>query len=135
MTNPPPLSIPTTTGRVWYAFGASAAAWLLAGATDAIITWEACTGHEVGGVFSPLGQRWLLGCVTLGLLAAAVVAGVLAIRNWRRLGVGQSMLRAEASGRKEFQALVGLIVSVTLGVGLVWFSLPIFLISNCVRVR
>lgn len=129
---PPPHPGP---GRVWYGMGTGAGAWLLAGAVDAIVAWEACTGRKAGGVFTSTGEHWLLGIVTFGLLAATVVAGVMAVRNWRQLGGGQKLIYAEASGRKEFQALVGLIVSVSLGVGLVWFALPIYLLASCVRVR
>ena len=45
------------------------------------------------------------------------------------------MLLAEATERKEFMAWAGLFISFTLGVGIVWLCLPLFILQMCIRAR
>ncbi len=55
--------------------------------------------------------------------------------SYRRLaqafGSQSDLLSAEAIERKEFMALAGLIISFTLGIGMVWLFLPVFIIEMC----
>lgn len=122
--------------RLWFGFTGAALSWIIAGLVDVWISWVACMGHEAGsGVFTSVGMRLLLGIVTFGLLAMATAGGLISFRNWRRLSESHSFVEAEGRGRKQFMALVGVLISVALGIGIVWFSIPIYILGICVRAR
>jgi hypothetical protein len=80
-------------------------------------------------------MRVLLGVVTFGLLAIATAGGLISFRNWRRLSESRDFMEAEGRGRKQFMALVGVFISISLGIGIIWFSLPIYILGICVRAR
>lgn len=127
---------PVSGKRLWFGFVGAAFAWSLAGLLNVLFAWQACMGGETGSfVFTQTGIRVLLGFITFGLLAVAVAAGYISFRNWRRLSRQSDIVAAEGRGREEFMALFGLVVSVSLGVGIVWFALPIYILSICVRGR
>jgi hypothetical protein len=44
-------------------------------------------------------------------------------------------MKAEGYDHREFVALVGVIFSLTLGAGMVWMGLPLFILRLCARVR
>jgi hypothetical protein len=133
-SNPTPA--PVSPKRLWFGFSGAAVAWIIAGLVDAWIAWIACMGHEAGsGVFTPAGMRVLLGVVTFGLLAVATAGGLISFRNWRRLSDSHEFVEAEGRGRKQFMALVGVFISVSLGIGIIWFSIPIYVLGICVRAR
>jgi hypothetical protein len=122
--------------RLWFGFSGAALAWIIAGLVDAWVAWVACMGHEAGsGVFTSLGMRVLLGLVTFGLLAVATAGGLISFGNWRRLSETREFVEAEGRGRKQFMALVGVFISVSLGLGIIWFSIPIYILGICVRAR
>jgi hypothetical protein len=122
--------------RLWFGFSGAAVAWTLAGFLDATLAWYACMGGELGwAVFTSTGMRILLGVITFGLLAVATAGGIISFNNWRRLSSRDEFIEAEARGRKQFMALVGVFVSVSLGVGIVWFAIPVYILGICVRGR
>lgn len=133
-TNLPEPDVPPK--RLWFGFSGAAVAWVIAGLADAWLAWVACMGHEAGsGVFTSTGMRVLLGVITFGLLAVATAGGMISFRNWRRLSEADDILEAEGRARKQFMALVGVFISVSLGVGIIWFSIPIYILGICVRAR
>jgi hypothetical protein len=133
-TNVPGSDVPPN--RLWFGFSGAALAWIIAGLVDAWLAWVACMGHEAdSGVFTSFGMRVLLGVVTFGLLAVATAGGLISFRNWRRLSDSHEFIEAEGRGRKQFMALVGVFISVSLGIGIVWFALPIYILGICVRAR
>ena len=69
------------------------------------------------------------------LMGLAAVAGTMSYRNWRKLSGASEVLRAEATERKAFMAWAGLFISFTLGVGIVWLCLPLFILQMCIRAR
>ena len=73
--------------------------------------------------------------VTLLLLVTAVSAGRVSFRNWRELSPSGSLANAEGRGREEYMALIGVFVSFTLGIGIVWLGIPLAIIGLCVRAR
>ncbi len=122
--------------RLWFGFSGAAAAWVIAGVADAWLAWVACMGHEAGsGVFTSVGMRVLLGVITFGLLAVATAGGLVSFANWRRLSDSGQFIESEARGRKQFMAMVGVLISVSLGIGILWFSIPIYILGICVRAR
>jgi len=132
--NRPESDIPTK--RLWFGFSGAALAWIIAGLADAWLAWVACMGHEAGsGVFSSVGMRVLLGVITFGLLAVATVGGLVSFNNWRRLSQSGDFIEAEGRGRQQFMALVGVLISISLGVGIIWFAIPIYILGICVRAR
>lgn len=123
-------------GRLWFGFAGSAAAWIGLGIADLLITWQACLGEEqYGGAHLEPGFKALYVLVTLALLITAVVAGGVSFRNWRVLSRDRDISDAEGRGREEYMALIGVFVSFTLGIGIIWLGIPIAIIELCVRAR
>jgi len=56
-------------------------------------------------------------------------------RSWRTLSAVRDLLSAEGRERKEFMSLAGLFISLTLGVGMIWLCLPLFIVQMCARAR
>lgn len=127
-------SIRVPTKRLWFGFAGAAVAWTAAGALDVIWTGQGCVRSEACQSLAVPGWiEILLGAITFALLAVAVVSGVISYRNWKRLANNGDFVEAEGRERQEFMALFGVLVSVTLGVGIIWFILPIYLITSCTR--
>jgi len=116
--------------RLVFQVAASAVAWVSLGVADVLITWRACI-HETpqGGAGIPsFAITGLLFCLTL-------LAGGMSYRTWRKLSGLTALLRAEGRERSEFLSLAGLYISFTLGAGIVWLGLPLFILEMCVRTR
>ncbi len=125
-----------TPKRLWFGFTGAAVAWSLAGVLNVLLAWQSCMGGEQGSfIFTQAGIRIVLGVITFGLLAASIASGYISYQNWRALSQKPDIVSAEGRGRKEFMALFGLVVSVSLGMGIVWFALPIYILQMCVRAR
>jgi hypothetical protein len=139
MTTQPniPNSNDVSPKRLWFGFTSGAIAWTLAGLFDVIVVWHTCSGAALGStaVFTDTGLRVLLGIITFGLLAIATVGGIVSYDNWRRLSEGSDFVPAEGRGRKQYMALTGVLMSGALGVGIIWFSIPIYILKVCVRAR
>jgi hypothetical protein len=127
---------PVEPPRLWFGFAASAASWITLGCLDILITWRACTQQQNFGVpAAHPGVRILFGIVTLVLLLVTIAAGLTSYRNWRALSGHNHVLDAEAVERREFMALLGVIVSITLGMGIIWLALPPLFLDICWRAR
>jgi hypothetical protein len=125
-----------TPARLWFGLLASAMAWAALGCVDILITWQVCKDPlPFGAGMAHPGVIALFVVVAITLLTLAVVAGVISYRNWRALSNEHRLLDADATERSEFMALLGVIVSVTLGMGIVWLSLPPLVIGICARAR
>lgn len=121
---------------LWFGFAGSVLSWVILGCLDILITWKACTHQEDFGVpRSGSSETAMYVILTLLLFAITLAAGVTSYRNWRSLSSGPDMIEAEAIDRQEFMALLGVIVSVTLGVSICWFALPPLLLDLCWRAR
>jgi hypothetical protein len=122
--------------RLWFGFAGSAGSWIALGIIDLLITWQACLGKEqYGGAHFEPGVKVIYLVVALLLLATAIAAGGVSLRNWRELSGGRSLANAEGRGREEYMALIGVFVSFTLGIGMVWLAIPLAIIDLCVRAR
>ena len=122
--------------RQWFALWGPAAAWVILFFANIVITWQACLHHEqLGGASSHDGLLILNMIVFLALLATATTAGILAYRDWRRCAGPGSFIYAEAEDRHEYMAMIGVLMTVTMGIGILWLGLPLWIISLCVRTR
>lgn len=122
--------------RLWFGFSAAAFAWMLTGFLDTTLAFYACFGGELGwAVFTPTGMRILLGFISFGLLAVAAAAGFTSYQNWRRLSGRGSFIEAEGRGRQQFMAISGVFLSVSLGIGIILFSMTVYFLNICQRVR
>jgi hypothetical protein len=120
----------------WFGVAGSAGAWLALGAGDILVTWRACMGSNLfGEAANPPAARLVYFGLTIILIALAVMAGISSYRNWRAISGRRALLEAEGRGRSEFVALAGLFISFTLGFGMLWFCLPLFIIQMCLRAR
>lgn len=100
------------------------------------ITWRACMHNEqFGNSSSHPASTMAAFVVTFCLIGVAASAGCLSYMNWRSLSGDSSLVQAEGRGRAEFIALLGIFVSFTLGIGMVWMGLPLFILHLCARTR
>jgi len=130
-TSTPPISPP----RLWFGFVTTAIAWVALGCIDILINWRACMHQQDYGIPpAQPGARILIGVIALGLLVISVVAGFTSFRNWHQLS-DQTLLEAHAVERREFLAYGGIIVSLTLGVGILLLALPPLFLDSCRRAR
>jgi hypothetical protein len=122
--------------RLWFGLGASAVAWVMLGCLDIFITFAACTHQDQFGIPGDHPSVTAI-CIALAilLLAVTITAGVTSYRNWRSLSQRAHLLETPAVDRGEFMALLGVIVSVTLGMGIVWLALPPLFIELCWRAK
>ena len=128
------VSIPNS--RLWFEVAASGVAWFGLGLADMVITWRACVHEEqFGGPSSHPGALALYFVMWAVLFGVALLTGTMSYRTWRKLSGATELLYAEGKERKEFMSLAGLFISVTLGIGIVWLCLPLFIIQMCVRTR
>lgn len=122
--------------RLWFGTATAAIAWVALGCADIVITWRACMQQEDYGIPIPRPEvRVLYFVVALALLALTIIAGWTSYRNWRNLARERDVLNTHAVERREFMALSGIIISITLGMGIVWLALPPLFLDLCWRAR
>ncbi len=123
-------------GRLWFEVVASGAAWFALGLADLMITWRACVHQEqFGGPSAHPGASALFFVMWFLLAGLALLTGWMSYRSWRTLSGSGDLLYSEGRERKEFMSQAGFFISLTLGIGIVWLSLPLFLIEMCARTR
>lgn len=122
--------------RLWFGFAGSAASWVALGCLDIVITWRACMHQENFGIPTEHpGVTWLYFLISLALLGVTMGAGILSYQNWRALSRQDRILDSLAVRRGEFMAVCGVIVSITLGVGIVLLALPPLFLDLCWRAK
>ena len=125
-----------TPRRLWFGLSAAFFCWFLVGIAEMFITWRACMRREqLGNAFSDPSATAASFVVTFVLIGVVAAAGFVSYMNWRRLSSQRKFIEAEGRGRSEFMALIGVIASITLGAGMVWMGLPLFILRLCARVR
>lgn len=122
--------------KLWFGFAGSAFAWIVLGCADIVISWRACMRQEDYGV-PPAhpGVAVLIFAVALLLLGITIGAGLVSYRNWQWLSQQRKMLDSQAVPRGEFMAVTGVVVSLTLGLGMIWLALPPLFLDLCWRAR
>jgi len=123
-------------GRLWLGVVTAGAAWFALGIAEMFITWRACMhneqfGNSIGNG-AAMGASFVVSFLLLGLVAAAGFASWIA---WRKASAQRSLVEAEGRTMQEFLPLVGVFFCLTLGVGMVWMTLPLFILRLCARVR
>jgi hypothetical protein len=122
--------------KLWFGLIASAIAWLVLGATDLLIVWKECAHQQLyAGEGAHPASGILLFVNSVVLFAIAVAAGTVSYHNWRTLSHANDLLATNATDRREFMALLGVIISVTLGMGIIWLSIPPLMIQLCERAK
>lgn len=127
---------PVQPRKLWFGFATGAAAWVLVGIAEIFIEWGTCVRYGQSTV--PPGHtlaRVLCLLVTISLLVVAVISGVISYRNWQKLTEEKTVLSALAEDRREFMAVMGLFVSLTMGAGILWQAFPALIITLCERSR
>jgi len=134
---PEPTSPPAVSrGRQWFSLWGTAVAWLALYFSNIVITWQACLHHEqLGGASSHPALLILNMVIFFVLLATSILSGVLAYRAWRSRAGSGKFLYAEAEDRHEYMAMIGVLMTFIMGIGIIWLGLPLWIISLCVRTR
>jgi hypothetical protein len=123
--------------RLWFGFIASFIAWCSAGCLDVMVVW-ACAHQEEYGVPPPHPlARVVFGLLAVVLLVLSLYSGIVSFRNWQKLSARahQKFLDSQAVERREYMAVLGVIITVTVGMGIVWLALPPIFLEFCWRVR
>ena len=121
---------------LWFGFAWSAFAWVLLGCFDLTVTWRACMLQEEYGV--PKGHPTATALYLIGacvLLATTIYAGFTSYRNWRFYATMRDIYDTNAVGRGEFMAAGGVLVALTMGMGMIWLALPPLFLDLCWRAR
>jgi hypothetical protein len=123
--------------RLWFGACAAAPALAIQGFACFLIAIQACKDGHVGdwGSLSAAGVRGVLGAVTAFLLAVAIAGGVVSFRNWQIVSEQQRVLEAEGRLREAFMALIGVFVSVSCAIGIIWTGIPSAFLNTCVTAR
>jgi hypothetical protein len=122
--------------RLWFGLSTAFFCWFLLGIAEMFITWRACLHNEQFGQASSNPAAMAAAFAVSGfLLAVTAFAGFTSYRIWRRLSAERHVYEGEGRGRREYMALLGVLVSFTLGVGMVWMLLPLFILQYCLRMR
>ncbi|HTU32955.1 MAG TPA: hypothetical protein VMF66_04040 [Candidatus Acidoferrum sp.] len=120
--------------KLWFGLAATLAAFSIDGYLGFVITWRTCfIGHGQLGALSVEGVRWLLVAITVVLFAVSVIGGVTSYRHWKQVSNSNEMRHSESSGTTEFVAMLTVLCSVALSVGIVWLSLPLIFVDVCMR--
>lgn len=122
---------PDNAGSLWFGFGGAGIAWIVLGSIDLLITWWVC---ELPQSRVNAG-RGIMIALTLLLLITAIGAGSTGYRTWRRASQSPSIEHSHAVGREEFMGMVGMLMAISLGLGIVWLGLPLAIVKFCARAR
>jgi hypothetical protein len=122
--------------RLWFGTITAAVSWVLLGCMDILINWRACQHQERYGIPPPeISARVLIGGLAVFLLAIVIFAGFVSYRNWQRLTLEGDLMRTHAVERREYMAVLGLIMTVIMGMGIVWLGLTSLFLDICWRAR
>lgn len=119
----------------WRAVVAPPAAWLAQGAIGWFIAAHACA--EDTRRISPATARVWIGAITVVALAISV-GGLMASRHmWRAPAVvtESGPVPAAVTERVRFVGMVGLVICITLTLGLALAGFPMILVSGCGEAR
>ncbi len=127
---------PVRQRQLWFGTATAAVAWVLLGCADIVITWRACMVQENYGIPAPRPDvRMVYFVLALALLAVTMFAGFTSYRTWRYLTQQRGLLHSHGVERREFMAIGGVIVAVTMGMGILWLALPPLFLDLCWRAR
>lgn len=122
--------------RQWFSLWGAACSWVALGMASSLITWRACLHDEQSGGASPHPVMTDLNiALFLLLFALSLFAGYLSYRTWHRLNRDGNIFTSESTGREEYMAMVGVLITTTMGVGIIWMGIPLWILSQCVRTR
>jgi hypothetical protein len=128
--------VPVTPRKLWFGFAASAFAWTAIGILEVIVAWRTCSSFGHGtGVTGHTDARVLSFALAIAVLALSLSAGFMSYRNWRRLSHRTDVLRAEGQERREFMALCGMFITLTLGMGMIWLAIGPLIVVACQRAK
>jgi hypothetical protein len=129
-------SRPFPQGRLWFGAVAGAAAWGTQGLLCVAISGALCKANynRMEDVRESGGFAALL-AITVVLLLVSIAGALVSHSNWRILTNNERFLPAEATGREQYMAFVGVIVNVVFALGIIWAGLAVLLLNMCVRAR
>lgn len=121
--------------RLWFGFLASVVAWAAAGCLNVVIVWLCAHQEEFGIPPAHPVARLLFGLLALVLLIISIYSGVVSYKNWQKLSAHPAFLQAQAVERREYLAVLGVLITATLGMGILWLGLPTIFLDLCWRAR
>ncbi len=113
--------------RLWYGFGGAGIAWILLGIADLLTAWYFCAHQLSGG-------RTLMLVFTVILLITAIGAGWTGFQTFRN-AAREPLTDAHAVGRQAFMGMVGMLMAISLGLGVIWLGIPAMILDFCRRAR
>ena len=122
-------------GSLWFGAITTFIAWSAAGCLDVMVVWAVAHQEKYGVPPAHPIARVIFGLLAVILLILSIYSGIVSYRNWQRLSAQQTFLDAQAVERREYMAVLGVIITVTLGMGIFWLALPPIFLDLCWRVR
>ncbi|MGB7439192.1 MAG: hypothetical protein WBR26_15125 [Candidatus Acidiferrum sp.] len=123
-------------GRLWFGTCAGAAAWAMQGFLCVAISAALCHANYSGLEGTrETGTFILLVVITAALLGLTLIAAAVSFSNWQRLTNNRPLMSAEATGREQYMALIGVFANVVFTLGILWGLLAVLLVHMCVRAR
>ena len=122
--------------RQWFSLWGAACCWVALGMAGGLITWRACLHDEQsGGATAHPVMTDLNIALFLLLLALSLFAGYLSYKTWQRLNGNGNVFTSESTGREEYLAMIGVLITTTMGIGILWMGIPLLILSQGVRIR
>jgi hypothetical protein len=121
--------------RIWWAAAVPPVLWMAQGAIGWFIAAHACPSSS-----EPMSlgtARLAIGAITLAALGISIVGLVRARQTRRSLSddEGHPAVVSAAAERRRFVATVGLVVCITLTLGLLLAGLPALFVHGCGEIR
>ncbi len=113
--------------RLWFGFGGAGIAWVLLGCADLLTAYYFCAHSASGG-------STLLFVLTFLLLITAIGAGWTGFQTFRN-AAREPLTDSHAIGRQEFMGMVGMLMAISLGLGIIWLGIPAMILDFCVRAK
>ena len=150
-----PPAPPVSKGRLWVGVATAPAAWALCELVGYVIVSRSCEpGRDGIGSYAVFQPGIVLTSIAISMTIVAVAALLVAMGSWRALREREApddrAVRASSGAelpdsappaadpswtRARFMAFAGIFTSAICGLGILFWSVPSFLLNSCSQVR
>jgi hypothetical protein len=134
--HPAPAASAIGLGALWFGLFGAPAAWSVQLMLNYALVAHACFPAMSPRATPLYGALWVVQLVaSIAAALVAVLAGITALRGWRRSREehhgGHEVLLERGEGRTRFMVVSGIMLSTIFLFGIVMSALPLFLVSPC----
>jgi hypothetical protein len=121
--------------RLWFGTLTTFIIYTSLGFLDVVVVWIVTNQETYGIPRAHIIARIIFGVVGFALLIVSIYSGMISYRNWQKLSPQPLFLNDESVERREYLARLGVLMTVTLGMGILWLALPTIFLDFCWRAR